>query len=801
MQNKTNKPNKTEKEIVLLVDSHALLHRAYHAMANMMSGDGKPSGALFGFVKMIHTAANSLRPEHVICCYDLPKPTFRHLAFAEYKGTRVKSDDALRDQILESKNFAEAMGIPIYELEGFEADDLLGTLSHKIDKEKYEVIIFSGDMDVMQLIEDGVKVFAQRKGTDVEMYGEAEVVKRYGITPKQIPDYKGLAGDSSDNIPGVSGIGEKTAVKLIAEFDNLETLYEVLNSDKAEDVERLESVVSKRIIEKLKSEHDEAIFSKTLATIRRDAPIDIKEFKTFGSDIDTEKYKRLCDEYDLRSLKSYFDKKSETQNDIVNKIVEDEEGLEIKESLPAEELEELQIISALLNSEKTKLTFVDIKNLYALKSEISFVEAKEELLSRLEKENLIDYYNNIEKKITPILKVMMGWGISVNVEELEKQKLNIKGMIDRLEKEIHDMAGQEFLISSPKQLGEILYEKLALGVKIKKTSTGKLSTNADMLEKLKDDHPIINKILEWREVSKIYGTYLEPMIKYVHADGKVHPHFLQLGASTGRFSCENPNMQNLPIKSELGQLVRNIFVAEEGKSLISIDYSQIDLRAAAILSKDERFIDIFKRGIDVHKGVAAQTLHKSEEEVTPQERSKAKAINFGILYGMGVSALKEAMHSERKEAQEFYDTYKETFSTLMIYLENVKDRAKRLGYTETLFGRRRDVPLLRSPIPFMRAQGERMAINAPVQGSSADILKLGMVDVWEDFKIDFETGKLKMLLQIHDELVFECDTKDAKIYGERISKVMIDVLSKRNINIVPLEASVNIGHSLGELKN
>lgn len=785
MQNNQNK-----KEVVLLVDSHALLHRAYHAMANMMSAEGKPSGALFGFVKMIHTAANSLSPEHVICCYDLPKPTFRHLAFAEYKGTRAKSDDALRDQILESKNFAEAMGIPIYELEGFEADDLLGTLSHKIDKEKYEVIIFSGDMDVMQLIEDGVKVFAQRKGTDVEMYGEEEVVKRYGITPKQIPDYKGLAGDSSDNIPGVSGIGEKTAVKLIAEFDNLEALYDVVNSEKDEDKERLESVISKRIIEKLKAEHDEAIFSKTLATIRKDAPIDIKEFKTFGSDIDSEKYKRLCDEYDLRSLKSYFDKKSE---------VEKKETVE--ETLSREELEELQIISALLNSEKTKLTFVDIKNLYALGGGISFLEARDELLSRLEKENLIAYYQDIENKITPILKVMMASGISVNIDELEKQKLNIKSMIDRLEKEIHNLAGCEFLISSPKQLGEILYEKLALGVKIKKTSTGKLSTNADMLEKLKDDHPIIGKILEWREVSKIYGTYLEPMIKYVHDDGKVHPHFLQLGASTGRFSCENPNMQNLPIKSDLGQLVRNIFIAEEGKSLISIDYSQIDLRAAAILSKDERLIDIFKRGIDVHKGVAAQTLHKSESEVTAGERSKAKAINFGILYGMGVSALKEAMHSERKEAQEFYDTYKETFSTLMEYLENVKDGAKRLGYTETLFGRRRDVPLLRSPIPFMRAQGERMAINAPVQGSSADILKLGMIDVWEKFAEDFKTGKLKMLLQIHDELVFECDEDEAESYGERISKVMIDVLSNRGIDIVPLEVSVNIGRSLGELKN
>ena len=785
-----------EKEIVMLVDSHALLHRAYHAMENMMSRDGKPSGALFGFVKMIQTAVNSLHPEHVICCYDLPKPTFRHLAFADYKGTRAKSDDALREQILESKNFAEAMGIPIYELEGFEADDLLGTLSHKIDKEKYEVIIFSGDMDVMQLIEDGVKVFAQRKGTSVEMYGEEEVVKRYGITPKQIPDYKGLAGDSSDNIPGVSGIGEKTAVKLIAEFNSLESLYGVVNSSKDEDRERLEKVVSKRIIEKLKTEHEEAIFSKTLATIRKDAPINIKKFKSFGSDIDNDKYKRLCDEYDLRSLRNYFEKDRAEEKG----LVETQDSIET-EMISKEELEELQIMSALLNSEKTKLSYEDIKSLYAIKEGTDFLGVKNELISRLEKENLINYYNDIENKITPILKQMMFWGVSVNKKELEKQKLYIKNKIDLLEKEIHDIAGEEFLISSPKQLGEVLYEKLGLGTKIKKTSTGKLSTNANMLESLKDDHPIINKILEWREVSKIYGTYLEPMIKYVHEDGKVHPHFLQLGASTGRFSCENPNMQNLPIKSELGQLVRNIFVAEQGKSLISIDYSQIDLRAAAILSKDERLIDIFKRGIDVHKGVAAQTLHKSESEVTPSERSKAKAINFGILYGMGVSALKEAMHSERKEAQEFYDTYKETFSTLMIYLENVKDSAKRLGYTETLFGRRRDVPLLRSPIPFMRAQGERMAINAPVQGSSADILKLGMIDVWEKFDEDFKTGKLKMLLQIHDELVFECDEDEAKSYGERIAKVMTDVLSKRDINIVPLEASVNIGQSLGELKN
>lgn len=785
-----------EKEIVMLVDSHALLHRAYHAMENMMSRDGKPSGALFGFVKMIQTAVNSLHPEHVICCYDLPKPTFRHLAFADYKGTRAKSDDALREQILESKNFAEAMGIPIYELEGFEADDLLGTLSHKIDKEKYEVIIFSGDMDVMQLIEEGVKVFAQRKGTSVEMYGEEEVVKRYGITPKQIPDYKGLAGDSSDNIPGVSGIGEKTAVKLIAEFNSLESLYDVVNSSKDEDRERLEKVVSKRIIEKLKTEHEEAIFSKTLATIRKDAPINIKKFKSFGSDIDNDKYKRLCDEYDLRSLRNYFEKDRAEEKG----LVETQDSIET-ETIPKEELEELQIMSALLNSEKTKLSYEDIKSLYAIKEGTDFLEVKNELISRLEKENLINYYNDIENKITPILKQMMFWGISVNKKELEKQKLYIKNKIDLLEKEIHDIAGEEFLISSPKQLGEVLYEKLGLGTKIKKTSTGKLSTNANMLESLKNDHPIINKILEWREVSKIYGTYLEPMIKYVHEDGKVHPHFLQLGASTGRFSCENPNMQNLPIKSELGQLVRNIFVAEQGKSLISIDYSQIDLRAAAILSKDERLIDIFKRGIDVHKGVAAQTLHKSESEVTPSERSKAKAINFGILYGMGVSALKEAMHSERKEAQEFYDTYKETFSTLMIYLENVKDSAKRLGYTETLFGRRRDVPLLRSPIPFMRAQGERMAINAPVQGSSADILKLGMIDVWEKFDEDFKTGKLKMLLQIHDELVFECDEDEAKSYGERMAKVMTDVLSKRDINIVPLEASVNIGQSLGELKN
>ena len=356
-----------------------------------------------------------------------------------------------------------------------------------------------------------------------------------------------------------------------------------------------------------------------------------------------------------------------------------------------------------------------------------------------------------------------------------------------------------FLISSPKQLGEVLYDELKLGEKIKKTATGKRSTNVEMLISMKDEHEIINEILSWRELTKLYSTYLVPLKGFIGEDGRIHPHFIPAGAATGRFSCENPNMQNLPVKSEYSESIRNIFVAEWGYKLLSLDYSQVDLRSAAILSGDENLLDIFKRNQDVHLGVAARTLHKKEEEVTKEERRKAKAINFGILYGMGVNALRESMGVDRAEAQEFYDTYKATFVTLMNYLEKVKQEATKSGYTTTLFGRPRHIPLLRSHIPFMRAQGERIAINAPIQGTSADIIKLGMIDVWNDMQEYFKNGSVKMQLQIHDELVFEVRDDVVDEVSGKIKTIMENVLEKRGFRIIPLVVSLDTGDTLGNI--
>lgn len=776
------------KKRVILIDSHALLHRAYHAMAGFSTRDGRPTGAIFGFVRMIFNGVKDIDPQHVIACYDLPKPTFRHIAYENYKGTRQKTDDDLKVQIKESKKFCQALGIPIVECEGFEADDLLGTLSRKFDPKEFDVVIVSGDMDVMQLINKNVFVYTMKKGNETAFFDEEAVVGKYGIKPSQIPDYKGLAGDAGDNIVGVDGIGDKTAVKLINTFDSIENLYKQIEKNE----EKVLEVISPRILEKLKAGKEEAEFSKTLATIRIDAPVeeDVKHIWPNGADIVA--YQKLCDEYELRSLRNYFDYLDmEKEGQMLD------QKLDKPTTLSELQMNELWSMAALLNSEQLKPTFEEIKTAYSLDGNFDMVKIG--LLSKIKEEGLLDYYSQIEKPILEIVKHMKSSGMLINRKALTDALETFSKKIKEKEKTIHSLAGKEFLISSPKQLGEVLYDDLGLGQKIKKTATGKRSTNVEMLNTLKDEHPIVSEILAWRELAKLYGTYLEPLAGFIGEDGRIHPHFIPAGAATGRFSCENPNMQNLPIKSEYSELIRNIFVSEWGYRLLSLDYSQVDLRSAATLSGDEQLIDIFKRNQDIHLGVAARTLHKSEEEITKEERRKAKAINFGILYGMGVSSLKESMGVDRLEAQEFYDTYKSTFVTLMEYLEKVKLDATKLGYTKTLFGRPRHIPLLRSKIPFMRAQGERIAINAPIQGTSADIIKLGMIDVWNELSKYFENGTLKMQLQIHDELVFEVKDEVADELGLKIKSIMENVLEKRDIKNVPLVVSLDVGDTLGQI--
>ncbi len=775
---------KSNKTTIVLLDAHAVLHRGYHAMQGFATRDGRPTGALYGLLTMVLKLHNEIKPDYIAAAFDLPKPTFRHASYDGYKAGRAKSEDALIEQLKIAPSVCERLSIPVYCSEGFEADDMLGTIVEQLKGRKdVRIIIASGDMDTLQLVDDGnVLVYTLRRGNDTALFDSAAVLERYGFGPERIPDYKGLAGDPSDNIIGIKGIGEKTATELVKNFGTIENMYKSLKKDRGA---FLEMGFKERIVRLLEEGEEEALFSKTLATIRRDAPVAyVFPEKTWNETLDMDEYEKLCDEFEFRSLRAKL------------AHIDTRDKKESEEDVSHEELEELRIMANLLHSEMTNPSLSDIQG---ITGKTTVADMREALEGELKKEGLWNLFEEVERPVMPLVQEMERNGIMLDVEELKKLSAELHTSVARLEKEIYDLAGTEFNIGSPKQLGEVLYEKLGLGIKIKKTSTGAKSTNASELEKIKHDHPVVAKILEYREVTKLLSTYVDSLPNYVKEDGRIHAHFVQTGAGTGRFSCEDPNLQNLPVKSLLGQRVREAFVAGKGCCLLSCDYAQIDLRAAAMLSRDEHLVEIFTKNIDVHTGTAARVFKVDEKDVTPDMRRKAKAINFGILYGMGVTALKEGMGVERKEAQEFYDQYKATFTRLMAYLEEVKAYAWKHGYTKTLLGRRREVPLLKSPLPFLRAQGERIAINAPIQGTSADILKLAMIDSHEYIVKNKLTEKVKLLLQIHDELVFEIDDSVAQEVADGMVEALENVLKKRNLSDIPLVVSKTLGANLQAL--
>ena len=775
---------KSKLKTVVLLDAHAILHRGYHAMQGFATRDGKPTGALYGFITMVLRIYEDIKPDYIAACFDLPKPTFRHISYDGYKAGRSKTDDALITQIQEAYALCEALCIPIYKEEGFEADDLLGTLAEQLKKQKdTRVIIASGDMDTFQLIDDDiVTVYTLKKANEAALFNSQSIIDRFGFGPEHIPDYKGLSGDPSDNIIGIKGIGDKTATELIKRYGTIERMYEVLKKDRQV---LLDAGFKERIVKLLEEGEEDALFSKTLATIRRDAmSVYVEPEKMWKDILDVTKYQEMCDLYEFRSLRNRLH------------IVKGEEKgkeEEVVVSVALHDLEEMRVMVNLLHSEMTNAHFIDIQNV-AQVSDVSKI--KEELMIMLTKEKLMDLFLTVEKPIIGILEEMQKVGITLDVEKLRLMSEDLHGQVKVLETKIHALAGAQFNIASPKQLGDVLYEKMGLGTKIKKTKTGQKSTNVTELEKIQDEHEIVPYILEYRELTKILSTYVDLLPTFVKEDGKIHAHYIQTGAGTGRFACEDPNLQNLPVKSEIGQKVRGAFIAGKGKVLLSCDYAQIDLRAAAILSGDENLVEIFKNGIDVHTGTAARVFGVTEKDVTSEMRRKAKAINFGILYGMGVTALKEGMGVERKEAQDFFDQYKATFVRLMAFLEEVKADAWKHGYTTTLLGRRTQVPLLKSPLPFLRAQGERMAMNAPIQGTSADIVKLAMIDATAYLHEKNLIGKADLLLQIHDELIFEIDQALSEEVASDLVKILENVLKKRNLTDIPLVVSKNLGKNL-----
>lgn len=820
---KKEKEQKNNSKLVLL-DAHAIIHRAYHALPDFATSRGEPTGALYGLVLMILKIATDLKPDYIVACYDLPKPTYRHEVYEGYKAGRAKTDGELSLQLEKSKNICEVLNIPIYSKEGFEADDMLGTITEKMRDSGIDIIIASGDMDTMQLVDDGnekrgsVKVYTLKKGIkDTILYDEKAVKERYGFKPELLVDFKGLRGDPSDNIIGIKGIGEKSASDLIKNFGTIENIYKVLKKDP----KKLEDVGTRKgIIELLKNGEEEAKFSKMLATIRRDAPIDFHlPQKKWQDNLDLKKAEALFGELEFRTmgarLKNVIENKKTTReksDDSVSVLGHKDKALETESSdfsshslVPKgnseDEIKNIEETLVALWVVDSNITNPKPEDLFRFAGTENFEEAKKIVFEELKKRESEPVFEEIEKPLLPIIKKMENRGVLIDSGFLKNLNKDYSKTLEEIEKKIWQEAGTEFNISSPKQLGEILFDKLGLTVKNqKKTAGGAKSTKESELQKMKDLHPVVPQILEFRELSKLVSTYIEPIPKMVDKVGRLHTHFVQTGTTTGRMASVNPNLQNIPISSDKGMVIRKAFLAPDNFKLVAFDYSQIELRIAAFLSGDEKLIQIFKSGEDVHAGVASHVFGVPIEEVSKEMRRRAKVINFGILYGMGVNALTQNLKSDRKTAQEFLNSYFEKFSGLAKYLDKTKEEAGRFGYTKTFFGRRRYFEGLKSKIPYIKAAAERMAINAPTQGTSADIIKIAMSQIDGFIKNNNLNEKVHLILQIHDELIYEIKDDLAVEVSPKIKDIMQNVLSPEKISEVPIVANVSIGDNWGEME-
>jgi DNA polymerase-1 len=797
---------KEQKERLVLLDAHAIIHRAYHAMPDFSNSKGEPTGALYGICAMLMKIVTDLKPDHVVACYDLPQKTFRHEAYEAYKGTRKKSDDALVAQIVSSRRIFEAFNIPMYDAPGFEADDIIGTIvEHMSAKEKAHIdtIIASGDMDTLQLVDDSrVRVFTLKKGiNDTILYDEPAVRERFGFGPKLLPDYKGLRGDPSDNIIGIKGIGEKTATDLIVTFGSVEDIYKKIKKDEA----AVLAVVKPRILELLKEGEEEALFSKTLATIRRDAPIKFHLPETkFRESVDTARVEELFRDLEFRSLTPRV--AAIFGASVAPEAVAAEAAAE-KEKNDADLVDVKRVALGLwlLNSDLTNVGFDDVAHYKGAKS---FTEGKEKILADIKEENLSFVYEEIELPIMPVVEAMEKKGITLDTAFMAELAKEGHAELDGVVTKIHGYAGREFNVNSPKQLGEVLFDELKVGegsgAKLKKTEGGARSTRESELEKLKGMHPIIDEIMRYRELSKLLFTYIDTLPSLVDEHGRIHSSFSQAGTTTGRFSSNNPNLQNIPAADGLAKKIRESFVAPKGYTFVAFDYSQIELRIAAVLSGDEFLLQTFKDGKDIHAAVASRVFGVPENEVTNDMRRKAKVINFGILYGMGVTALQANLGTSRKEAQEFYDAYFVSFPKIAGYMESITEFAKKHGYTETLFGRRRHFPLIKSPLPFMRAAAERQAGNAPIQGTAtADLIKLAIRDADRALRAAGLDAKAALVLQVHDELVYEVEDAAVKEVAAVVERAMKEVLKSEYLKGregVPLEVHHATGRNWGELK-
>lgn len=876
---------------LVIIDGNSIINRAFYALPDLTNKQGLHTNAIYGFTTMLFKIIENYKPTHISVAFDKKAPTFRHLEYKEYKAGRKKMPDELREQIEPLKNVLDAFKINRLELEGYEADDIIGTVSLKAEKEGYKVFIVTGDKDAIQLASKTTTTLITKKGVgEVDEFDFDEVMKKYEMTPNQFIDLKGLMGDKSDNIPGVPGIGEVTGIKLIKEFGSIENIIENVDSIKGSSRKKIE-------------EHkDLAIMSKRLATIIRDVPIDITIDDLSFGDYDKANVIEVFNELGFNSLISRIGENSdvESESDNINlsikelvnieefiKDVKSKKSLILKAirkngnileknlmtiylSINGEDIyyineENLDKIRELLISDEIKKYGYELKDDYItlrpygiflnnMYFDISIAEylidsssanytydsiamnyfgqkikSTEELLGKgvkakkieeLEKEeidkhigsiiNLVERVNpkmedklksmdmdglfyHVEMPLVEVLGYMEFEGVMVDKDKLVELGEEFKLSIDKLESEIYLLAGEEFNINSPKQLGVILFEKLELPV-IKKTKTG-YSTNAEVLERLRDKHEIIDKITEYRQIVKLKSTYVDGLINIINPiSHRIHSSFNQTITTTGRISSTEPNLQNIPVRLELGRNIRKVFIANKGCELVDADYSQIELRVLAHMSQDEHMIDAFNHDIDIHTKTASQVFGIDINDVTSEQRSAAKAVNFGIVYGISDFGLSQNLKIPVKEAKTYIDNYLNTYEDIKTYMDNTIEEAKKDGYVKTILNRRRYIPEINSGNVILKNLGKRLAMNAPIQGSAADIIKIAMVNVYK--KLEEKNLKSKLILQVHDELIIETCEDEIEI----VSKIVKDEMEHAVSMDVNLDVDLNVGKSWYETK-
>ncbi len=889
-------------EKIVLIDGYSILNRAFYGIhAGMTNFEGLHTNAVYGFLNILLKILDEEQPEYLAVAFDVKAPTFRHKLYDAYKGTRKGMPDELHEQVPVTKEILLAMGIPAAELSGYEADDILGTLSARCEAAGLSVVLVSGDRDLLQLASERTKVRIPRtKGgtTTVEDYHGRDVLEKLGVTPLEFIDVKALMGDSSDNIPGVAGIGEKTAYALIKEYHSLEAVYEHLDAVRPERARKALAAEGGR---------EQAELSKTLATIDRDCPVEFSLEAARVGELFTPEAYEIMKRLELKSLLKRFEAGNQTKNAVEEQflliddlsgaervfeevrragrlgmqlIVErgevfglslaygeedvyfiesdglltgnylagkaaelcEEKGdvwvLDLKEMLPFLEasgalekegspeqagLYDAGVAGYLLSPLKSGYTYDGLAGEYLgmtvpsrsdLLGKTAYGTALSEnpeaalacfcymaytafrsgpvLMEKLEQAGMKNLFLTIEMPLIYSLYHMEQEGIRVEREELSSYGDTLKIQIDRLEQEIYDLCGEQFNINSPKQLGVILFEKLKLPYG-KKTKTG-YSTSADVLDKLAPEHPFVAKILEYRQLAKLKSTYADGLAAFISPDGRIHGKFNQTITATGRISSAEPNLQNIPVRMALGREIRKVFVPKEGFVFVDADYSQIELRILAHMSGDERLIEAYHQAQDIHRITASQVFHTPFEEVTDLQRSNAKAVNFGIVYGISAFGLSEGLSISRKEALDYISQYFETYPGVKAFLDGLVAQAKEQGYVTTLYGRRRPVPELSSSNFMQRNFGERVAMNSPIQGTAADIMKIAMVGV--DRRLRQEGLRSRLILQIHDELLVETALSEV----DRVKAILLEEMDGAAKLAVPLEIDMNVGKSWFETK-